>query len=61
VTTAAAVLGLGLWPDLNGISVRLLIATAILFGFVSALAAHARRFLQPAADTGPAPLAPAEP
>jgi hypothetical protein len=61
VTTAAAVLGLGLWPDTNGISVRLLIATAILFGFVSALAAHARRLPQPAADFETAPLARSRP
>jgi hypothetical protein len=38
VTTAVAVLGLASWPDLDGISVRLVVASAILFGFVSALA-----------------------
>ena len=38
VATAVAVVALTWWPDLDGISVRLVIAQAILFGFVGALA-----------------------
>jgi hypothetical protein len=33
------------WPDLDGISVRLVVAQAIQFGFVAALAAHLMRGL----------------
>jgi uncharacterized membrane protein len=40
VATAVAVFALTWWPDLDGISVRLVIASAILFGFVAALAAR---------------------
>ena len=40
VVTAVAVVALTWWPDLDGISVRLVIAQAILFGFVRALARH---------------------
>jgi hypothetical protein len=40
VATAVAVVALTWWPDLDGISVRLVIAQAILFGFVGALAGH---------------------
>jgi Protein of unknown function (DUF998) len=42
LATPVVVLGLSFWPDLNGLSVRLVIATAILFGFVAAVAARAR-------------------
>ncbi len=41
IATPFVVLGLSLWPDTNGLSVRLLIASAVLFGYVAALAAHA--------------------
>jgi Protein of unknown function (DUF998) len=45
VATAASVLVLAAWPDLDGVSVRLVVASAILYGFVGALAAHLRRGL----------------
>jgi hypothetical protein len=45
VATAASVLVLAGWPDLDGVSVRLVVASAILYGFVGALAAHLRRAL----------------
>jgi hypothetical protein len=38
VATVGAVLVLILWPDMDGLSVRLVLASAILFGFVGALA-----------------------
>jgi len=40
VATAVAVVALTWWPDLDGISVRLVIAQAILFGFLGALVGH---------------------
>jgi hypothetical protein len=49
VATAAAALVVGSWPDLDTISVRLVIVTAIVFGFVAALAAH---LMQGAPDRG---------
>jgi hypothetical protein len=49
VATVVAVGVLAAWPDLDGVSVRLVIASAILFGFVAALAAHLMRGL-PHAD-----------
>jgi Protein of unknown function (DUF998) len=51
LATPVVVLGLSFWPDLNGLSVRLVIATAILFGFVAAVAARARGEI-PAAAVG---------
>lgn len=45
VATAVAVLVLTWWPDMDGISVRLVIASAILVGFVAALAARLMRGL----------------
>lgn len=45
IATAASVLVLTWWPDMDGISVRLVIASAILFGFVAALAARLIRGL----------------
>jgi len=45
VAAALAVLVLTFWPDLDGISVRLVVAQAIQFGFVAALAAHPMRGL----------------
>lgn len=38
-----AVLVLGAWPDLDSVSVRLVLASAVEFGFVAALAARLRR------------------
>jgi uncharacterized protein DUF998 len=49
VATVVAVGVLAAWPDLDGVSVRLVIASAILFGFVAALAARLMRGL-PDAD-----------
>jgi Protein of unknown function (DUF998) len=40
IATIAAVLIIAGWPDLNTLSVRLVIATAALFGFLSAVAAQ---------------------
>ena len=40
VTTVVAVLIIAGWPDLNTLSVRLVIATAALFGFLSAVPAQ---------------------
>ena len=56
VTTVVAVLVIAGWPDLNTLSLRLVIATAALFGFLSAVSAQL--FSQ---DREPAPLAPATP
>jgi hypothetical protein len=51
VATAAAVLVLASWPDTDGVSVRLVIASAILFGFVAATAASLMRGLPVTAET----------
>ena len=51
VATTVAVLVLVLWPGTEGVSVRLVVASAILFGFVAALAAHLMRGLPDAAGT----------
>ena len=40
IATVVAVLIIAGWPDLNTLSVRLVIATAVLFGFLSAVAAQ---------------------
>ena len=40
VATVVAVLVIAGWPDLNTLSVRLVIATAALFGFLSAVSAQ---------------------
>jgi Protein of unknown function (DUF998) len=40
IATVLAVLVIAGWPDLNTVSVRLVIATAALFGFLSAVAAQ---------------------
>jgi hypothetical protein len=45
VATAVTAVALTMWPDLDSISVRLVIASAILFGFVAALAARLTRGL----------------
>jgi hypothetical protein len=54
VGTAVAVLGLVLWPDMDSTSVRLVVASAILFAFVAALAANLMRGLRDAAATSAA-------
>ena len=54
VATAAAVLVLASWPDTDSVSVRLVIASAILFAFVAAMAARLMRGLPVAAETSPA-------
>ncbi len=54
VATAAAVLVLASWPDTDGVSVRLVIASAILFGFVAATATRLMRGLPVAAETSAA-------
>jgi hypothetical membrane protein len=51
VATAVAVLVLSSWPDTDGVSVRLVIASAILFGFVAAIAARLMRGLPVAPET----------
>jgi hypothetical protein len=45
VASAVAVLALATWPDLDGVSVRLVVASAIMCGFVGAVAAHLLRDL----------------
>ena len=50
ITTVVALVGLTWWPDLDGISVRLVVACAVLFGFVAALAVRIRRELTAAVD-----------
>jgi hypothetical protein len=55
VATAVAALVLASWPDLDGLSVRLLIASAMQFGFVAAVAARIGRDrpdAAPTSDTG---------
>ena len=54
VATGAAVLVLASWPDTDGVSVRLVIASAILFGFVAATAARLMRGLPVAVETSAA-------
>jgi hypothetical membrane protein len=54
VGTAVAVLVLVLWPDMDSTSVRLVVASAILFAFVGALAANLMRGLRDAAATSAA-------
>jgi hypothetical membrane protein len=51
VATAAAALVLASWPDTDGVSVRLVIASAILFAFVAATAARLMRGLLVAPET----------
>lgn len=51
VATAAAVLVFASWPDTDGVSLRLVIASAILFGFVAVLSARLMRGLPVAAET----------
>jgi hypothetical protein len=55
IATPVAVLSFIFWPDLNSLSVRLVIATAILFGHVAAVAARALRDLQELMATTSAP------
>jgi hypothetical protein len=40
LSTAGSVIVLTFWPDLDGLSVRLVLASAIQFAFLAALAAH---------------------
>jgi hypothetical protein len=54
VATAAAALVLASWPDTDGVSARLVIASAILFTFVAAAAARLMRGLPVAAETSAA-------
>jgi hypothetical protein len=56
VTTVVAVLVIAGWPDINTLSVRLVIATAALFGFLSAVLAQLS-----SQGREPAPLTPATP
>ena len=56
LVTIVAVLAIAGWPDLNTLSVRLVIATAALFGFLSAVAAqlfHQQREPVPLASSAP--------
>ena len=54
VASAAVALVLASWPDADGVSVRLVIASAILFGFVAATAARLIRGLPVAIETSAA-------
>jgi Protein of unknown function (DUF998) len=51
IATPVAVLGLIFWPDLDSLSVRLVIATAVLFGYIAAIAARALSELHDTAAT----------
>jgi len=51
VATTTAVLVFASWPDTDSVSLRLVIASAILFGFVAVLAARLMRGLPVAAET----------
>ena len=53
IATAVAGLGLASSPDPNGLSVRLVIATAILLGFIAAVAARVRADLPDTTATFP--------
>jgi hypothetical protein len=57
IATPVAVLGLIFWPDLDSLSVRIVIATAILFGYVAAIAARALGELHETAPTAERPVA----
>jgi hypothetical protein len=50
IATPVAVLGLIFWPDLDSLSVRLVIASGMLFGYVAAIAVRALGELQATAD-----------
>jgi hypothetical protein len=54
IATALAALALAAWPHMDSLSVRLVLASAIQFGFLAALAAHLRRALPHAAATSAA-------
>jgi uncharacterized protein DUF998 len=51
VATVAAFLVLSGWPDWNSLSIRIVIATAMQFGFLAAVAARLRRRLPQATTT----------
>jgi hypothetical protein len=51
VATVAVFLALSGWPDWNSLSIRIVIATAVQFGFVAAVAARLRRGLPQATTT----------
>jgi hypothetical protein len=51
VATVAAFLVLSGWPDWNSLSIRIVIATAVQFGLVAAVAARLRRGLPQAITT----------
>jgi hypothetical protein len=59
IASAVAVLVLAFWPDLDGISVRLVLAQAILSGFVAALAANLIAGLPTASPLATAQVQPA--
>jgi hypothetical protein len=50
ITTPVAALSIIFWPDLDSLSVRLVIASAILFGYIAAAAARALAELQATSD-----------
>jgi Protein of unknown function (DUF998) len=54
VATPLAVLVLASWPDTDSLSLRLVLATAIQFGFLAAVAARLMRGLPDAAVASPA-------
>jgi hypothetical protein len=49
-----AALVLAAWPDLDSVSVRVVVSSAVLFGFVAAMSAHLMRGLTDAAATSAA-------
>jgi len=51
IATLLGVFILESWPDLDSLGMRLLIGTAVMFGFVAAVAARLAQGLQNAAGT----------
>ena len=51
VATVVAALVLSGWPDPDGFTIRIVIATAVQFGFLAAVAARLRRGLPEATST----------
>jgi hypothetical protein len=55
VATVVAAVVIAGWPDLDALSVRLVIATAVLFAFPTAVAAYHLSYARVSARRGPVP------
>lgn len=53
IAALVAALALSAWPDMDSYAPRIVIATAVQFGFLAAIAAHLRRALPDRATTPP--------